>query len=37
VAYERERVGFDAGSLARSLESGSPPAPRKKRKFLGRE
>jgi DNA polymerase-4 len=33
----RERFGFDAVQLARSLEPGSTPAPRKKRKFLGRE
>ncbi|MBZ5545478.1 MAG: DNA polymerase IV, partial [Acidobacteriia bacterium] len=33
----RERFGFDAVQLARSLEPGSTPPPRKKRKFLGRE
>ncbi len=33
----RERFGFEAVQLARSLEAGQPPAPRKKRKFLGRE
>ena len=33
----RERFGFDAVQLARSLEPGSPPTPRKKRNFLGRE
>ena len=33
----RERFGFDAVQLARSLEPGSAPIPRKKRKFLGRE
>jgi DNA polymerase-4 len=33
----RERFGFDAVQLARSLEPGSAPTPRKKRKFLGRE
>ena len=33
----RDRFGFDAVKLARSLEPGSPPTPRKKRNFLGRE
>jgi len=33
----RERFGFDAVQLARSLEPGQLAAPRKKRKFLGRE
>lgn len=33
----RERFGFDAVQLARSLEPGSQAPPRKKRKFLGRE
>jgi len=33
----RERFGFDAVKLARSLDPGSQTTPRKKRKFLGRE
>jgi len=33
----RERFGFDAVQLARSLEPGSSPPTRKRRKFLGRE
>jgi DNA polymerase-4 len=33
----RERFGFDAVQLARSLDPGSSPPPRKRRKFLGRE
>jgi len=33
----RERFGFESVQLARSLEPGSESAPRKKRKFLGRE
>ena len=33
----RERFGFDAVQLARSLEPGSAPTPRKKRKFLSRD
>jgi len=33
----RERFGFDAVKLARALEPGSQPTPRKMRKFLGRE
>ena len=33
----RERFGFDAVKLARSLEPDAVPSPRKKRKFLGRE
>jgi DNA polymerase-4 len=33
----RARFGFESLQLARSLEPGAQPAPRKKRKFLGRE
>ena len=33
----RERFGFDAVKLARSLEPGAQAKPRKKRRFLGRE
>jgi DNA polymerase-4 len=33
----RSRFGFESVQLARSLEPGGPPKPRKKRKFLGRE
>ncbi len=33
----REKFGFDAVQLARSLEPGSTPRPRKRRRFLGRE
>jgi DNA polymerase-4 len=33
----RERFGFESIQLARSLDPGQPTAPRKKRKFLGRE
>ncbi|MFB3922072.1 MAG: DNA polymerase IV [Terriglobia bacterium] len=33
----RERFGFDSVKLARAMEPGSQPTPRKKRKFLGRE
>jgi len=33
----RERFGFESVQLARSLEPGAQPTPRKKRKFLGRE
>jgi DNA polymerase IV len=33
----RERFGFEAMQLARSLEPGQKAAPRKKREFLGRE
>ena len=33
----RDRFGFEAVQLARSLERGQQPTPRKKRKFLGRE
>jgi DNA polymerase-4 len=33
----REKFGFDAVQLARSVESGRPAKPRKRREFLGRE
>jgi DNA polymerase-4 len=33
----RERFGFEAVQLARSLEPGKPSKPRKRREFLGRE
>jgi len=33
----RERFGFESIQFARSLDPGQPAAPRKKRKFLGRE
>jgi hypothetical protein len=32
----RERFGFEAVQLARSLEPGKQPKPRKRRQFLGR-
>jgi hypothetical protein len=33
----RERFGFESVQLARSLDPGTEPASRKKRKFLGRK
>ena len=33
----REKFGFDAVQLARSVETGKQPKPRKRREFLGRE
>ena len=33
----REKFGFDAVQLARSVEPGRPAKPRKRREFLGRE
>jgi hypothetical protein len=33
----REKFGFDSVQLARSVESGQPAKPRKRREFLGRE
>ena len=33
----RERFGFEAVQMARSLEPGKQPRPRKRREFLGRE
>jgi len=33
----RQKFGFDAVQLARSVETGRPAKPRKRREFLGRE